>query len=103
MNVSPTLPVKTVPEIIAYAKANPGKVMFLSSGVGTTIHISGGDGRNQTFCTYPIAVSIASPYTGLHSQYCKESQEISDELSQLRRSTSLNKSCPRNHSEIDSP
>src|SRR5215467_16365226 len=32
MEVSPTLPVKTVPEFIAYAKANPGKVMFASSG-----------------------------------------------------------------------
>src|SRR5262245_31748354 len=41
MEVSPTLPVKTVPEFIAYAKANPGKVMFASSGVGTTIHMSG--------------------------------------------------------------
>jgi hypothetical protein len=44
-------------------------MFFLSSGVGTTIHISGGDGRNQTFYMYPIAVSTASPYTGLHSQY----------------------------------
>jgi tripartite-type tricarboxylate transporter receptor subunit TctC len=30
MDVSPTLPAKTVPEVIAYAKANPGKVMFFS-------------------------------------------------------------------------
>src|SRR5262245_60792854 len=41
MEVSPTLPVKTVPEFIAYAKAHPGKVMFASSGVGTTLHMSG--------------------------------------------------------------
>ena len=41
MEVSPTLPVKTVREFIAYAKANPGKVMFASSGVGTTLHMSG--------------------------------------------------------------
>ena len=41
MEVSPTLPVKTVPEFIAYARANPGKVMFASSGVGTTLHMSG--------------------------------------------------------------
>src|SRR5229473_6869491 len=34
MEVSPTLPINTVPEFIAYAKANPGKVMFASSGVG---------------------------------------------------------------------
>src|SRR5262249_43689793 len=31
MEVSPTLPIKTVPEFIAYAKANPGKVLFASS------------------------------------------------------------------------
>jgi len=41
MEVSPTLPVTTVPEFIAYAKANPGQVMFASSGVGTTLHMSG--------------------------------------------------------------
>jgi integrase len=40
MEVGPTLPVKTVPEFIAYAKANPGKVLFASSGVGTTLHRS---------------------------------------------------------------
>ena len=40
MEVSPTLPVNTVPEFIAYAKANPGKVLFASSGVGTTLHMS---------------------------------------------------------------
>jgi len=41
MEVSPTLPVNTVPEFIAYAKANPGQVLFASSGVGTTLHMSG--------------------------------------------------------------
>ena len=41
MEVSPTVPINTVPEFIAYAKANPGKLMFASSGVGTTIHMSG--------------------------------------------------------------
>ena len=39
MEVSPTLPVNTVPEFNAYAKANPGQVLFASSGVGTTLHI----------------------------------------------------------------
>ena len=35
------LPVETVAEFIAYAKANPGKLNFASAGVGTTIHLSG--------------------------------------------------------------
>jgi tripartite-type tricarboxylate transporter receptor subunit TctC len=34
------LPVKNVAELIAYAKAHPGKLNFASSGVGTTIHLS---------------------------------------------------------------
>jgi tripartite-type tricarboxylate transporter receptor subunit TctC len=41
MEVTPQFPAKTVPEFIAYAKANPGKVNFGSPGIGTSIHISG--------------------------------------------------------------
>jgi tripartite-type tricarboxylate transporter receptor subunit TctC len=39
--VSPSLPVKTLPEFIGYAKDNPGKVNMASAGVGTTPHMSG--------------------------------------------------------------
>jgi tripartite-type tricarboxylate transporter receptor subunit TctC len=38
---SPALPVKTLGELIAYAKANPGAVKFGSSGVGTPVHLAG--------------------------------------------------------------
>jgi tripartite-type tricarboxylate transporter receptor subunit TctC len=41
MEVTPSLPVKTVPEFIAYAKANPGRINMASSGNGSTIHMSG--------------------------------------------------------------
>jgi tripartite-type tricarboxylate transporter receptor subunit TctC len=39
--VNPALPVRTIPELIAYAKANPGKLNMASSGNGSTIHMSG--------------------------------------------------------------
>src|SRR5262249_41012434 len=41
MVVNPSLPAKTVPEFIAYAKTNPGKINMGSSGVGTVLHLSG--------------------------------------------------------------
>lgn len=41
MEINPSLPVKTVPEFIAYAKANPGKINMASSGIGSTQHIAG--------------------------------------------------------------
>ena len=41
MVVNPSFPAKTVPEFITYANANPGKISFASSGVGTGLHLSG--------------------------------------------------------------
>ena len=39
--VSPKLPVANLKELIAYAKANPGKLNFASSGIGTIVHLNG--------------------------------------------------------------
>jgi tripartite-type tricarboxylate transporter receptor subunit TctC len=41
MEVNPAFPAKTVPEFIAYAKANPGKINMASGGNGTSNHVSG--------------------------------------------------------------
>jgi len=41
MEINPSIPAKTVPEFIAYAKANPGKINMASGGIGTSVHIAG--------------------------------------------------------------
>jgi tripartite-type tricarboxylate transporter receptor subunit TctC len=41
LEVHPSVPVKTVPDFIAYAKANPGKINMASAGIGSGNHIAG--------------------------------------------------------------
>jgi tripartite-type tricarboxylate transporter receptor subunit TctC len=41
LEVNPAVPVKTVPELIAYAKANPGRLSMASAGIGNSTHVSG--------------------------------------------------------------
>jgi tripartite-type tricarboxylate transporter receptor subunit TctC len=41
LEVNPSVPVKTVPELIADAKANPGALSFASAGIGTMSHLAG--------------------------------------------------------------
>src|SRR3990167_4565406 len=56
---NPTKPYKSVAELIAYAKANPGKVNFGSSGNGTYIHLSG-----ELFKTMAHVEMTHVPYKG---------------------------------------
>lgn len=55
----PTRPYKTVQELVAYAKANPGKVTFGSSGNGSSIHLSG-----ELFDSMAKVDMIHVPYKG---------------------------------------
>jgi tripartite-type tricarboxylate transporter receptor subunit TctC len=60
MVIHPSVPAKTVPEFIAYAKANPGKLTMASPGVGTPGHISG-----ELFELRAGVNMIHVPYRGL--------------------------------------
>ena len=41
LEATPSLPVRTVPELLAYAKANPGKLTFATAGSGSSMHLAG--------------------------------------------------------------
>ena len=59
MEVTTSLPVKTVAEFIAYCKANPGKINMASSGSGTSVHLSGELFKAMTGCEM-----VHVPYKG---------------------------------------
>jgi tripartite-type tricarboxylate transporter receptor subunit TctC len=69
MTVSESFPAKSVPEFIAYAKANPGKINFGSSGNGTSQHLAG-----ELFKTAAGVSFVHVPYRGA-------SQALADLLS----------------------
>jgi tripartite-type tricarboxylate transporter receptor subunit TctC len=41
MELHPSIPAKTLPEFVAYARANPGKISYASAGTGTLLHVAG--------------------------------------------------------------
>ena len=59
MEVTNSMPVKTVAEFIAYCKANPGKINMASSGSGTSVHLSGELFKFMTGCDM-----VHVPYKG---------------------------------------
>jgi tripartite-type tricarboxylate transporter receptor subunit TctC len=73
MVVNPTIPPKTVPEFIAYAKANPGKINMASSGSGTSPHLAGEMFKkmadiNMVHVPYRGAAPAATDLLGGHVQ-----------------------------------
>jgi len=57
--ISPSLPTRTVPEFIAYAKANPGKVNMASAGAGSAPHLAG-----ELFSAMTGIKMVHVPYRG---------------------------------------
>ncbi|WP_203074494.1 Bug family tripartite tricarboxylate transporter substrate binding protein [Falsiroseomonas ponticola] len=57
--VHPSLPVRTVPEFIAHARANPGRLNFASAGAGGSIHLSG-----EMFMKMTGTEMVHVPYRG---------------------------------------
>jgi tripartite-type tricarboxylate transporter receptor subunit TctC len=62
--VAPQLPVKTMAELIAYGKANPGKMNFASAGIGTTPHLAG-----ELFMQRTGVVATHVPYRSIGASY----------------------------------
>jgi tripartite-type tricarboxylate transporter receptor subunit TctC len=63
MVVNPSVPAKTLPEFIAYAKANPGKINMASVGIGSTPHVNGElfkvmTGTNMMHVPYRSAAAV---------------------------------------------
>ena len=61
MAVPMSSPAQTVQEFIDYAKANPGKVTYASSGFGTSVHLSGELFNSMTGARAPRTFPIAAP------------------------------------------
>jgi tripartite-type tricarboxylate transporter receptor subunit TctC len=59
MEIEPSFPARTVPEFIAYAKANPGRINFASGGVGAPNHMAG-----ELFKTMTGVDMVHVPYRG---------------------------------------
>ena len=62
--VAPELPIKSINDLIAYGKANPGKLNFASAGIGTTPHLAG-----ELFQQRTGVVATHIPYKSIGQSY----------------------------------
>ncbi|MCC6531720.1 MAG: tripartite tricarboxylate transporter substrate binding protein [Burkholderiales bacterium] len=62
--LTPSVPARTVPELIAHLRANPGKLNFASSGIGSLIHLSG-----ELFMVSTGTRMTHVPYKGMGAAY----------------------------------
>src|SRR4051812_28042649 len=67
--VAPELPIKSIADLVAYGKANPGKLNFASAGIGTTPHLAGELFKQRTGidATHVPYKSIGQSYPDLMS------------------------------------
>ena len=80
MEVHPSVPAKTVPEFIAYAKANPGKINMASGGNGHAAHVSG-----ELFKMMTDVNMVHVPYSSTTIGVCSQSlQAICSPRNRLR-------------------
>ncbi|MEK7876713.1 MAG: tripartite tricarboxylate transporter substrate binding protein [Pseudomonadota bacterium] len=62
--VHPTIPAKSVTELVGYARANPGKLNYASSGIGSPIHMS-----TELFQIATATRMVHVPYKGMGAAY----------------------------------
>jgi tripartite-type tricarboxylate transporter receptor subunit TctC len=75
VEVHPSIPAKTIPEFIAYAKANPGKINMASAGIGSAGHVAGelfkmATGVNLTHVPYRGLAPALTDLIGGQMQVC---------------------------------
>jgi tripartite-type tricarboxylate transporter receptor subunit TctC len=65
LEINPSVPAKTLPEFIAYAKANPGKINMASQGIGTGPHVAGELFQMMTGVQFVHVAYTGTPYADL--------------------------------------
>jgi tripartite-type tricarboxylate transporter receptor subunit TctC len=67
MVINPSFPAKSVPEFVAYAHANPGKINMASAGSGTTVHLAAELFKIMTGVDFALIQYRVSPWTDIIS------------------------------------